>query len=88
MLPLELAKRINKYDVGLYRFCCALSQQFTRRFFNLHDLDFKELAIKTVSGFPGTVGSPRVILVIQAAGLGQELPEPIVPDKETYGEFE
>jgi len=88
VLPLELAVTVNQFDDGLYRFCCPLSHQFTKRYFNLHDLDFKKAAISAAKGFPGRLGSPSFVMVIRAAVLGQELPERYVPNENTYGGLE
>ena len=85
ILPLQLAAAVNQYDDTLYRFCHSLSHQFTRRYFHLHDLDYSESAIKAVKGFPSELGSPNYILVMRAAPLGHELPEPHRPPENTYG---
>ncbi|PWB47239.1 MAG: hypothetical protein C3F12_04485 [Candidatus Methylomirabilota bacterium] len=87
-VPLELAAAVNQFDDGLYRFAHSLSYQFTRRFFHLHDLDFSEAAVQAVKGFPGDLGAPSFVMVVRAAVLGQELPEPFVPNDNVYGRFE
>src|SRR5262249_29397460 len=56
-LPLQLAMTLGKFDDSLYRFCYSFSQQLTRRYFNLLDLDFSEAAVQAVKGFPGTLSS-------------------------------
>ncbi len=88
LLPLRLAAELNQYDDGLYRFCTSPSRQFTRRFFNLHDLDFGESAVQAVKGFPGDLGSPNYVMVIRAATIGQELPERFVPNENLFGSLE
>jgi hypothetical protein len=85
VLPLQLAATVNQYDDTLYRFCHSFSHQFTRRYFNLHDLDFTDQAVRAVQGFPSELGSPNVIMVVRAAPLGQELPEGFRPNDNTYG---
>jgi hypothetical protein len=79
VLPLQLAAAVNQYDDTLYRFAHSLSQQFTRRYFHLHDLDFTEAAIRAVKGFPSELGSPNIIIVVRATPQGQELPEGFKP---------
>lgn len=88
VLPLQLAAAINQYDDTLYRFCHSLAHQFTRRYFNLHDLDFTEAAIKAVKGFPTDLGSPNIIMVIRVAPQGQKLPEEFRPSENRYGIIE
>lgn len=64
-LPLSLAVTIGQFDDSLYRFCHSFSQQFTRRYFNLLDLDFSKNAIQAVKGFPGTFDAPNIVMVIR-----------------------
>jgi hypothetical protein len=87
-VPLELAAAVNQFDDGLYRFAHSLSFQFARRFFQLHDLDFREAAVQAVKGFPTELGAPNVVMVVRAAVLGQELPEAFTPNQDVYGRFE
>ena len=87
-VPLELAAALNQFDDSLYRFAHSLVHQFTRRFFQLHDLDFTDAAVQAVKGFPSTLGAFNVILVIRAAVLGQDLPEAFVPNDNLYGRLE
>ena len=86
VMPLQLASAINHYDDSLYRFCHSISHQFTRRYFNLHDLDFSESAVNAVKGFPSDLGSPNFVMIIRSAIQGQELPEP--HRMNLYGDFE
>lgn len=86
-LPLNLAASINQYDDGLYRFCHAISHQFTRRYFNLLDLDFRAAARQSVKGLPTKLGSPNIILVLRTAPVGQDLPESFAPP-DSYGTLE
>lgn len=88
VLPLQLASAINHYDDSLYQFCHSISHQFTRRYFNLHDLDFSESALNAVKGFPSEFGSPNYVMVIRSAVQGQELPEPHKLNDNLYGDFE
>jgi hypothetical protein len=37
-------------------------------------LDFSKVAIDAVKGFPGTLGSPNIVMVVRVATEGQELP--------------
>ena len=74
VLPLNLAAAINQYDDELYRYCYSLAHQFVYRYFHLHDLDFSKVAIDAVKGFPGTLGSPNIVMVVRVATEGQELP--------------
>lgn len=87
-VPIELAEAVNQFDDGLYRFAHSLSHQFTRRYLQLHDLDFSDVAVQAVKGFPGTLDSPNFILIIRAAVLGQELPDALVPNDNLYGRLE
>jgi hypothetical protein len=88
VLPLQLAATVNHYDDTLYRFCHSFAHQFTRRYFQLHDLDFSEQAVRAVQGFPSELGSPGIIMVVRAAPQGQELPEGFRPNDNTYGAIE
>lgn len=88
VLPLQLAAAVNQYDDTLYRFAHSLSQQFTRRYFHLHDLDFTESAIKAVKGFPSELGSPNIVMVVRVAPQGQELPEDFHPSENRYSVIE
>lgn|ERR1700731_104872 len=88
VLPLQLAAAVNQYDDTLYRFAHSLSQQFTRRYFHLHDLDFSEPAIRAVKGFPTELGSPNIIIVVRAAPQGQDLPEEFRPNENLFSTFE
>jgi hypothetical protein len=88
VLPLQLAATVNHYDDSLYRFCHSISHQFTRRYINLHDLDFSEAAVNAVKGYPSELGSPNYVMIIRATVQGQELPESLHLDKDLYGEFE
>lgn len=88
VLPLQLAAAVNQYDDTLYRFAHSLSQQFTRRYFHLHDLDFTEPAIKAVKGFPSELGSPNIIMIVRASPQGQELPEDFRPGENHYSVIE
>lgn len=87
-IPLQLASAINQYDDGLYRFCFSLSYQFTRRYFNLHDLDFREKAIQAVKGCPSDLGAPNYLMVVRASPKGKELPESYQPNENTYEKIE
>ena len=87
-LPLELAAAVNQFDDGLYRFAHSFSHQMTRRFFQLHDVDFSEAAVKAVKGFPSDLGATNYVLIVRGAALGQEMPEPFVPNDNVYGRFE
>lgn len=87
-LPLELAAAVNQYDDGLYRFAHSLSFQIARRFFQLHDVDFREAAVQAVKGFPSDLGSPNFVMIVRAAALGQDLPEALSPNDNVYGRFE
>jgi len=87
-LPLELAAAVNQFDDGLYRFAHSLSHQMTRRFFQLHDVDFSEAAVKAVKGFPSDLDATNFVMVVRSAALGQEMPEPFVPNDNMYGRFE
>ncbi len=87
-VPLELAAAVNQFDDGLYRFAHSLSHQMARRFFQLHDVDFSEAAVKAVKGFPSDLGSPNYVMVVRGAALGQEMPEPFAPNENVYGRFE
>lgn len=87
VLPLTLAATINQYDDTLYRFCHAVSHQFTRRYFHMHDLDFRDSAIQAIKSYPSKVGSPNVVMVLRLGPIGQELPESVsLP--ETYQALE
>jgi hypothetical protein len=88
VVPLELAAAVNQYDETLYQLSYSLSHQFSRRYFNLHDLDFSHAAVCAVKGFPGTLGGSNYIMVIRASIVGQELPEGIRPNDNLYGPFE
>lgn len=88
VLPLPLAAAINQYDDSLYRFCHSLAHQFSRRYFYLHDLDFRDRAVKAVKGFPEDVGSPNIVLVVRAAVQGHELPERVRPNSNLYAPLE
>lgn len=85
VLPLQLAATLNQYDDTLYRFSHSLAYQFSRRYFQLHDLDFTEAAIRAVKGFPSELGSPNFVMVIRIAPEGTPLPEPFVPTEDRYG---
>jgi hypothetical protein len=85
VLPLRLAAAVNQYDDSLYRFCHSLSHQFSRRYFNLHDLDFTDRAVQAVKGFASDLDSPNIVMVIRAAPVGQELPEEFHPNDNRYG---
>jgi hypothetical protein len=85
VLPLQLASVVNQYDDTLYRFCSSFSRQFTRRYFQMHDLDFTKEAVDAVKGFPGELGSPNIVMVVRIAAQGQELPEGFLPNDNTYG---
>ncbi len=74
IMPLQLAATIARYDHTLYRFCHPFSHQFSRRYFQLHDLDFSPAAVGAVKGFPAELGTPRYSMVISMAPVGQELP--------------
>lgn len=87
-LPLELAAAVNQFDDGLYRFAHSLSHQMTRRFFQLHDVDFSEAAVKAVKGFPSDLRATNYVMVVRGAALGQGLPELFVPNDNVYGRFE
>jgi hypothetical protein len=87
-VPLELAAAVNQFDDGLYRFAHSLSFQIARRFFQLHDVDFREAAVQAVKGFPSDLGSPNYVMIVRAAVLGQELPEAFSPNDNVYGRFE
>jgi hypothetical protein len=55
VLPFDLAIALGHFDGSLYLpYCHSFAQQFTRRFFNLLDLDFS--AIKAVKGIPESWG--------------------------------
>lgn len=84
VVPLQLAAAVNQYDETLYQLSYSLSHQFSRRYFNLHDLDFSEAAVRAVKGFPGDLGSPNIVMVIRASIVGQELPEPFRPNDNLY----
>lgn len=86
-LPLELAVTIGKYDDSLYRFCYSFSQQFTRRYFNLLDLDFSEKAIQAVKGFPSKLGRPNIVMVIRIAE-GPAPSEEFQPNDNLYRRLE
>jgi hypothetical protein len=86
-LPLQLAVALGRYDDSLYRFCNAFSQQFTRRYFNLLDLDFSEKAIQSVKGFPGGLGSPNIVMVIRITE-GQVPSEEFQPNNNLYRRME
>jgi len=87
VLPLPLAAAINQFDDGLYRFCHGVSHQFTRRYFHMHDLDFRDSAIQAVKSFPSNFGSPNIIMVLRLCPVGQELPHSVsLP--EIYGALE
>jgi hypothetical protein len=85
VLPLQLAAAVNQYDDSLYRLCHSLPDQFSRRYFNLHDLDFSDRAVQAVKGFPSDLGSPNIVMVIRAAPQGQELPDEFHPNDNLYG---
>lgn len=85
---MELAAAVNQFDDELYRFAHSLPHQFTRRYLQLHDLDFADATIRIVKGFPATVGSPNFVLVLRAAVLGQELPDVTAPNENLYGRVE
>ena len=87
-VPLELAAAVNQFDDGLYRFAHSFSHQMARRFFQLHDVDFSEDAVKAVKGFPSDLGATNYVMVVRGAALGQEMPEPFVPNDNVYGRFE
>jgi len=87
-VPMDLAAALNQFDDGLYRFAHALSFQIARRFFQLHDVDFREAAVQAVKGFPGDLASPNYVMIVRAAAIGQELPEPFTPNDNVYGRFE
>lgn len=84
LLPFNLAAAIGQYDGSLYRFCHSFSQQFTRRYFSLLDLDFRTGAIQAVKGFPGKFGSPNIILTLRIAATEEDLPEDVRPLSERY----
>jgi len=88
VLPLAVAAAIKRYDDTLYRFCYSLSHQFVHRYFQLHDLDFSSRAIKAVKGFPATVGSPSILMVVRSAPVGRELPDPFRPNGDLYAGLE
>lgn len=88
VLPLQLAAAVNQYDDTLYRFSHSLAYQLRERYFQLHDLDFSEAAVRAVKGFPGTLGSPNYIMAVRIAPLGSELPEPFSPNDNLYGRVE
>jgi hypothetical protein len=77
VLPFDLAIAIGQFDGSLYRYCHSFAQQFTRRYFNLLDLDFRTKAIETVKGLPGKFQSPRIILVLRIASRPENLPEEV-----------
>jgi hypothetical protein len=84
VIPLQLAAAINRYDDTLYRFCHSLSYQFSQRYFNLHDLDFRSNPIKAVKGFAAELDSPNIVMVVRAAAHGQELPESFRPNENIF----
>lgn len=86
-LPLQLAMAIGQFDDSLYRFCYSFPQQFTRRYFNLLDLDFSEKAIQAVKGFPGSLGSPNIVMVIRIAE-GAARSEEFQPNDNLYQRLE
>ena len=88
VLPLQLAATLNQYDDTLYRFCHSFSYQLRQRYFQLHDLDFTETAVRAVKGFSSDLGSPNFILVVRAAPQGQEMPEEFRPNDNLYGGLE
>lgn len=67
-VPLELAAAVNQFDDGLYRFAHSFSHQMTRRFFQLHDVDFSEDAVKAVKGFPSDLGATNYVMVVRGGG--------------------
>jgi len=87
-VPLELAAAINQFDDGLYRFAHSLSYQIARRYFQLHDVDFREAAVQAVKGFPSDLGSPNYVMIVRAAALGQVMPEPFSPNDNLFARLE
>lgn len=88
VLPLQLAAALNQYDDTLYRFSHSLAFQLRRRYFQLHDLDFSEKAVRAVKGFPTDLGSPRYLMVVRMAPVGSELPESFSPNENSYSTAE
>ncbi len=88
VIPFGLAAAVNAVDDRLYRFAHSLSFQFIQRYFQLHDLDFGRPAIDAVKGYPADLGSPNFVMIVRAAPLGQELPEPVLPSDDVYSRFE
>ena len=79
---------MNQFDDDLYRFAHSFSHQMARRFFQLHDVDFSEDAVKAVKGFPSDLGATNYVMVVRGAALGQEMLEPFVPNDNVYWRFE
>lgn len=84
VIPLPLAKVLGKYDDTMYPFCSSLAFQLSRRYFNLHDLDFRKKAVDAVKGFPSQYGNPAIILIVRSAPEGQELPEAAPPNNNLF----
>ena len=74
VIPLQIAKAVDRYDHNLYPFCYSLSYQFAHRFFQLHDLDFSSDAIAAVKGVPGGYDFPNIVMVLRVASSGMEPP--------------
>ncbi len=85
VLPLNLAVAINYFDDRLYQYSHPIGHQISRRFLTLHDLDFSEPAIAAVKGFPTTIASPSIVLVLRTATSTENLPEPFRPNNNLYG---
>jgi hypothetical protein len=88
LLPIALAIGVGKYDDSLYRFCHSFGHQLTRRFIQMRDLDFSKALIDVVKGFPGKIGAPRHIMVIQISPAGKGIPEKVIPSPERYSILE
>lgn len=82
VLPFALAIAIGKFDSSLYRFCHSFAQQFTRRYFNLLDLDFRANSISAVKGFPGRFDSPNIVINLRIGPSADNLPETAAINRE------
>lgn len=84
VIPLPLANAIDCYDDGMYDHSTPLSHQFTRRYFQLRDLDFSASAINAVKGYPSELGGTNVVMVVRMSPIGQPLPEAVRPNPDLY----
>lgn len=84
VLPLQLANAVKVYDRTLYRFCHSLTHQFTRRYFYLHDLDFRASSIEAIAGFGKRYITCPFLLVLHMESGGGRDREPFRPNDKVY----